>query len=102
MTYSDKVKASAEIYNYIQGMGKIVEAKEIFVFNYRGSEFFFECWNYKAGAENILSVCKKDDVLSIKSMNVDKVTKTAIHLYAFDMFNQRTTYKLPIYEMEMV
>jgi len=99
MTYSDKVKASAEIYNYIQGMGKVV-GKERFDFTYGDSVFTFECWNFKEDAKNILSVDMKEAYFT-RSMNVDKVTKTAIHLYAFDMFNQRTTYKLPIYEMEM-
>lgn len=102
MTYSDKVKASEKIYNYIQGMGGIVNGTEVFDFTYQGKRYKFCNWNYKEGAENILSVeLVTNHFADHKSMNVDKVTKTAIHLFTFDMFGQRSTYKLPIYEMEM-
>ena len=102
MTYSDKVKASAEIYNYIQGMGSIVNGKEVFDFTYGGKKFKFCVWNYKEGAENIISVeLVANHFLDHRSMNVEKVTKTTIHLFSFDMFGQKSTYKLPIYKMKM-
>jgi hypothetical protein len=100
MTYQEKVKASAKIYNYIQGMGSIANSTEVLDFTYRGLPYTFKSWNYREDTENILSVEKKEDFL-LRSMNVEKITSTSLHLYAFDMMGNRTTYKMSLAEMSL-
>ncbi|MDB4277039.1 hypothetical protein N9864_00790 [bacterium] len=70
---------------------------ERFKIEYSGEEFNFRCFHVGEDGEKSLSIGK-----SISSMNVEKITDKYVTLYSYDMFSQKTTYKMSIDLIELV
>lgn len=103
MTYSEKVENGKKVYDYICGMGVIPEATEIMDFEYMGCDYTLTCFSFgeEGNLQKVYGVVRDDKYLGRELMSVDKVTKTALHLFTYDMFEVKRTYKLPLYEMGM-
>ena len=95
MTYSEKIKASKELYNAITAL----QDNEVMEVTY-GKDFRGNDKTYTIRAYND----HKDEMSysiwnGINGMNVGKLSKTSMHCYTYDMMSQRTTYVFPLYEM---
>lgn len=95
MTYQDKIKAGSEMYNYLTNMGKDAPegAKEVVDVLYAGNSYKVSYYNFESCP--LMSV-ELNVEYGIRSMNVEKLTKQYIYLYAFDMMGTRTTYRMPL------
>ena len=111
MTYFDKVKASKEVYNAICAMEgddeiviqygqkrdyKMVDGKHKTIWN--DCYYMVRCHSY--GQTKSYHISEKDSFLG-RSMNVDKVSKTTLSLYSYDLMDQKTTYRLPLYKARL-
>ena len=54
--------------------------------NYRGDGFHYSIWESKG----------------LGGMNIDKIGRTTMKGYTFDMMSQKTTYVFPLYKMKIV
>lgn len=117
MTYNEKINASKEVYNAIQAMeaddklyiqyGKdrqhetiemadgTKQYKTIWVDKY----YEIRCNQY--GINKSWAIYEKDSILS-RGMNVDSLTKTTMTLYSYDLFENKTTHRLPLYEANLI
>ena len=44
----------------------------------------------------------KDSPFSIDGMNIEKVGRTTMKAYTYDMMSQRTSYVFPLYSMHVI
>ena len=107
MTYQEKIQASKKVAAAIQALGH----QEVMQFVY-GTEMDYinnkrvprvlelKAYHYKSTG-NVDYTIHETSRLFGHSMNVDKITSTSLKLYTYDMFGTRTTYTMPLYEMEM-
>ena len=92
MTYSEKVKKASTIYNAIKGLK---EDQSISIV-------------YKGDTYKISAYSSYEDKLSysiwsgFRGMNIDKVGKTSLTLYSYDMMSQRTSYRLSLLEATLL
>ena len=96
MTYFEKVKASKDLYKAIKAME---DDAELYIL-YGSDTFRVRCYTYD-------DVWSKRYTLSDnrpfgKSMNVDKLTKTTMSLYTYDLMSQPTTYRLSLYKCKLI
>ena len=92
MTYSEKVKKASTIYNAIKGLK---EDQSISIV-------------YKGDTYKVSAYSSYEDKLSysiwsgFRGMNIDKVGKTSLTLYSYDMMSQRTSYRLSLLEASLL
>ena len=92
MTYSEKVKKASTIYNAIKGLK---EDQSISIV-------------YKGDTYKVSAYSSYEDKLSysiwsgFRGMNIDKVGKTSLTLYSYDMMSQRTSYRLSLLEATLL
>jgi len=79
--------------NYLNEGGK-------FVFEYNGKKYEFRHYASYNGKKSF-SVSQHDRFIG-QSMNVDKVTKQYITVYDYNLFSQRSTFKIPLSEITLV
>ena len=97
MTYFEKVKASKDLYKAIQVME---DDAEMYIL-YRGDTFRVRCLHYGDDwSDNRYSLSETRPFG--KAMNVDKLTKTTMTLYTYDLFSQPTTYRLSLYKCKLI
>ena len=90
LKYSDKVKKAAPIVKAIYGL-KDGEALKI---SYAGKE-------YKVSAYSSCNDKMSYSVWnSFRGMNVNKVGRTSLSLYTYDMMSQKTTYRMSLLDIE--
>ncbi len=70
---------------------------ESFNFIYRDKEYEFCCYSYSDEKKHY-SVRDASSFLGA-GMNVEKITKKYISLYDYNLFNVRSTYKIPVNEI---
>jgi len=73
---------------------------ESFNFNYKDKKYEFCCYSYSDEKKHY-SVRDASSFLGA-GMNVEKITKKYISLYDYNLFNVRSTYKIPINEITIV
>lgn len=101
MTYSNKVKAS----NIIKTAILTLKDKESIKVSYGTDSdnspivYIISCNVY--GTKASYSIYK-DEVFGLRGMNIDTIGKTSMEAYTYDMMGQRSTYRFPLYEMELV
>lgn len=109
MTYSDKVKASNTIKNAILGL----EDKQSIKVSYGTDSdnkpivYIISCNVYSTTTSYSIH---RDDVWGLRGMNINTlhikgestIGKTSMEAYTYDMMGQRSTYRFPLYEMELV
>jgi len=93
-TYHEKINASKEVYNAMQVME---DDTELYI-AYRGDTFRVRCL-YR-GTNKMYSI--SEGGLYGKSMNIDRLGKTSMSLYTFDLFKNKTTYRLPLYLTKLI
>lgn len=92
MTYKDKVKKASKIYNAIIGLS----ADQSISIIYKEDTYRITARKgYKAGMS--YSVWR-----SFSGMNVDRLGKTSLTLYTYDMMSQKTTYRLSLLDCELI
>lgn len=99
MTYQDKVSVSKTIINAINGLGNEDQIRVIYGTDYNGEPqgYKIKCHIYRDGKPSYS--IHKDEVFAISGMNIDKISKTTMRGYTYDMMGQRTTYTFPLYDM---
>ena len=100
MTYSEKVKASKEVIKTMEGLPE----SGTFTFKYKDETFQLRCYSVYDDGRKSYSINK---VGGYESMNVhirfgSKIGPTTLELYTYDMMKQRSTYKMPMYLMEVL
>ena len=98
MKYLDKVKASKEVIEAITSLPKDGELKVIFGKDRSGQPKEFKIRAYE-GYGNKMSYSIWS---GIDGMNIDKIGRTTMKGYTFDMMSQKTTYTFPIYKFKLV
>ena len=92
MTYQNKVKRASKIYNAIIGLS----AEQSISIVYKGDTYRITARKgYRAGMS--YSVWR-----SFSGMNVDRLGKTSMTLYTYDMMSQKTTYRLSLLDCVLV
>lgn len=92
MKYSEKVKKASTILKAINGLS---DDKSIDIV-YKGNTYKVSA--YKSyNDEMAYSVWK-----GYRGMNVDKVGKTSLTLYSFDMMSQKTTYRMSLLDCSLL
>ena len=106
MTYSEKIKQSKNVLAAIKALGH----SEVLQFTF-GTEYCYKqkreinrvfeikAYTYQSTGDTDYSVYEAKTFG--RSMNVDKITSTALKLYSYDMMGTRTTYTMPLYAMRM-
>ena len=96
-TYHEKINASKEVYNAMVAME---DDTELYI-AYRGDTFRVRCLHYGDDrSDNRYSLSETRPFG--KAMNVDKLTKTTMTLYTYDLFSQPTTYRLSLYKCKLI
>ena len=98
MTYSQKVKQSKKVLEAIRSL----KDDESITVTY-GKNSTGEPKEYKIRAYNSY----KDEISysiwsSYQGMNIDKIGKTTMKAYTYDMMSQRTTYVFPLYKLNVI
>ena len=92
MTYQNKVKRASKIYNAIKGLSDDQTINIV----YKGDTYRITARKgYRAGMS--YSVWR-----SFSGMNVDRLGKTSMTLYTYDMMSQKTTYRLSLLDCVLV
>ena len=92
MKYSEKVKKASTILKAINGLS---EDQSIDIV-YKGD-------TYKVSAYSSYKDKMSYSVWSgYRGMNIDKVGKTSLTLYSYDMMSQRTTYRMSLLEATLL
>ena len=102
MKYSDKLNKSKELLDSIYSLkdqeeltvtygverydNKPREFRIKCYKNYRGDGFHYSIWEEKG----------------LGGMNIDKIGRTTMKGYTYDMMSQKTTFTFPLYEMNIV
>lgn len=108
MTYQEKVQKSKEVLEAIKALEKDKSLKFTFGTTYDSFSGTTKPRVFKINAYTLLrdkleyAVTEASSFFGLgHSMNVDSITPTTIKLYAYDLMLQKTTYNLPMYEMEL-
>ena len=98
MTYSDKVKQSKKVLEAMYGLkdGESIEVS--YGKNRKGEPETYTIRAYKSYKDEITYSIWS----SYQGMNIDKIGKTTMRGYTFDMMSQRTTYTFPLYKMNII
>ena len=117
MTYQEKIKASKEVYNAIQAMEgedklyiqygtdkqystmEIQDGRKKHSYTYVPKYYRIIC--HTLDGTKGWSIYEKDSILG-SSMNVYSLTKTTMTLYSYDLFENKTTYRLPLYLTKLI
>ena len=98
MTYSDKVKASKPILDLIKSLGDDKSVELSYGKDRNGMDKVFKIRGYKDYRGEIsYSIWN-----SFSGMNIDKVGKTTMKAYTYDMMSQKTTYTFNLYQFKKV
>ena len=98
MTYSDKVNQSKNVLEAIKGL----KDDESIVVSYgtdrEGKPKEFKIRAYKSyNDEMSYSIWN-----SFQGMNIEKIGRTTMKAYTYDMMSQKTTYVFPLYDINLI
>ena len=98
MTYSDKVKQSKKVLEAIYGLKDEESLTTTYGKTFKGEPQEFKIRAYKS----------YNDIMSYSiwstfaGMNIEKIGKTTMKAYTYDMMSQRTTWSFPLYELNII
>ena len=100
MTYSDKVNKSKDLRELILSL----EDGDDIVVEYGTDKYddkpnTYKIKAYKSDYDNKMSYSIWD---SFRGMNIDKLGKTTMRGYTYDMMSQKTTYVFPLYDIKII
>lgn len=84
--------------NLISKIKALREEESIKVY-YRGNPYHIQCTLKFSSGEQLLAIVDKNRIGSYKVMNFEKITDKYIHLYFYDMFDNRQITKIKINEL---
>ena len=92
MKYTERVKKASTIYNAIMDLSV---DKELSI-QYKGKTYIVSAYSYYKDkiAYSVWS--------GLKGMNVDKVGKTSLTLYSYDMMSTKTTYRMSLLDATLL
>ena len=92
MKYSDKVNKASTVLKAINGLK---EDQELSI-QYKGKTYIVSAYSYYKDkiAYSVWS--------GLKGMNVDKVGKTSLTLYSYDMMSTKTTYRMSLLDATLL
>ena len=102
MTYSQKVKQSKKV---LEALRQMKDDEHIIVSygkNFAGDPKEYKIKAYKDYKEQISYSIWKHDGFGMDGMNIEKVGKTTMKAYTYDMMSQRTTYVFPLYKLNII
>ena len=98
MKYLDKVKASKKVIEAITSLPKDGELKVTYGKDRSGQPKEYKIRAYEAyGNEMSYSIWS-----GIDGMNIEKIGRTTMKGYSYDMMSQKTTYTFPLYEFKLI
>ena len=98
MIYSDKVKQSKNVLNAIQSLqdGESIEVS--YGKNHKGEPETYSIKAYKGYRDEMsYSIWK-----SFNGMNIDKIGRTTMKAYTYDMMSQRTNWTFNLYDINLI
>ena len=102
MTYSDKVKQSKNVLNAIQSLKDDEHIIVSYGIDREGRPNYYKINAYKSYNGEMRYSIHKDTPLSFDGMNIEKIGKTTMKGYTYDMMSQRTNYVFPLYSMHVI
>ena len=102
MKYSDKVKASKNVLNAIQSLKDEQSIVVSYGTDREGRPNYYKINAYKSYNGEMRYSIHKDSPLSFDGMNIEKVGRTTMKAYTYDMMSQRTSYVFPLYSMHVI
>ena len=98
MTYSDKVKESKKVLEAMYGLKDGESIKVHYGTDRNGQPNYYKIRAYKSYKDEMsYSIWS-----TFSGMNIDKIGKTTMRGYTYDMMSQRTTYNFPLYSMHVL
>ena len=98
MTYSDKVKESNKVLEAMYGLKDGESIKVSYGRDRNGLPNYYKIRAYTSyNGEMSYSIWG-----TIHGMNIDKIGKTTMRGYTYDMMSQRTSYTFPLYSMHVL
>ena len=102
MKYSDKLNKSKSI---LKSIKSLKDGKHLTVtygtdrYDKKPKEYRIKCYkNYRDDGFHYAIW----ESIGLGGMNIDKIGRTTMKGYTFDMMSQKTTYTFPLYEMKIV
>ena len=102
MKYSDKLNKSKVILDSIYSLKdqeELTVTYGIDRYNKEPREFRIKCYSNYNGNGFHYSIWESK---GLGGMNIDKIGRTTMKGYTFDMMSQKTTYVFPLYKMKIV
>ena len=102
MKYSDKLYKSKEV---LDSMYSLKDGEELTVtfgkdrYDNKPREFRIKCYKNFRGDDFHYAIW---ETKGLGGMNIDKIGRTTMKGYTFDMMSQKTTYAFPLYKMKIV
>ena len=102
MKYSDKVNKSKSILKSIKSLKDDEHIIVSYGIDREGRPNYYKINAYKSYNGEMRYSIHKDTPLSFNGMNIEKIGRTTMKGYTFDMMSQRTTYSFPLYSMYVI
>ena len=99
MTYSDKVNKSKDLRELILSLQDGDDIEVEYSKDRDGKPNTYKIKAYKSDYDNKMSYSIWD---SFRGMNIEKIGKTTMKGYTYDMMSQRTNYTFPLYDIKIV
>lgn len=102
MKYSEKIKKSKKVLDSIYSLKDGEELKVTFgkdKYDNKPREFRIKCYKNFRGDGFHYAIWESK---GLGGMNIEKVSKTTLRGYTYDMMSQKTTYMFPLYRFKIV
>ena len=104
MKYSEKVKKSNSVIKAIKALKNEERLKVTYGKGFKGEPNIYTIHAYKSeiGGPGEYKQMSYSIWNSLSGMNIEKIGRTTMKTYTFDMMSQRSSYTFPLYEMSVV
>ena len=101
MNYQEKVKKSKKIIKEINSLSPGEQFEVTYGVNRDGDPRVFTIRAYNGFKDEIDYTIREGDSFLGGSMNIEKILKTYMKGYTFDMMGTKTTYNFPLYMLKL-
>lgn len=98
MKYSEKVKKSNSVIKAIKALKNEERLKVTYGKGFKGEPNVYSIHAYE-GKKGVMSYSIWN---TFSGMNIEKIGRTTMKAYTYDMMSQRSSYTFPLYEMSVV
>ena len=102
MTYQDKVKQSKNVLEAIQGLKDDEHIIVSYGTDREGRPNYYVVRAYEGFRGEMKYSIHRDSPLAINGMNIEKIGRTTMKGYTYDLMSQRTNYVFPLYSMHVI